>query len=161
MATTDAAVAHVRFAVVRDLPLLVVDLEPPEDEPGAPPLLQEGLFRTLVERGLAVLPRFYGLDLPRGARVGFTLTGEELRLEDEQETRLLRVPRASVDPDWLVRAKAMKGTMLLVSRDVGVEPEQSVQQLCNLLEAAAAQGLVAGAIVGVAEPATPLPLFGR
>jgi hypothetical protein len=156
--TADAAVAHVRFEVVRDLPMVVVDLETP-DAVDAPVLLQDNLFRTLVDRGLAVLPRFFGLSLPQGARVGFTLTDDELRLEDEQETRLLRVPRDGVDPAWLAAAKRLRGTMLLVGRDLGVDPDQSPGDLCQLLEASSRQQRVAGAIVGVAEPVQGLPLI--
>lgn len=154
MATPDAATAHVRFVLLRHLPMVVVDLEPPPEASAEP-----GLFTTLVERGMVVVPRFYGLDLPRGVRVGFTLTADELLLEDEDETRLLRAPRGAVPADWEAAAKRLKGTMLLVGRQLGVDPDESPQALCDRLELSAREKRVAGAIVGVAEPTTTLPLF--
>lgn len=157
MTTLDATTAHVRLEVLRGLPLMVVDLEGPEPE--GPLTLEEGLFRTLVERGLAVLPRFYGVDLPRGARVGVTLAEDECRVEDEDETRLLAMPRTSIDAEWRSAAERLRGTMLLVGRNLGVDPDQGLRELCDLLEEQASDGRVAGAIVGVAEPTTGLPLF--
>ena len=158
MSTTDATTAHVRLEVLRGLPMMVVDLEGPE--PDGPLALEEGLFRTLIERGLLVLPGFYGVDLPRGARVGVTLAEDECRIEDEENTRLLAMPRASVDPVWSAAAERLRGTMLLVGRNLGVDPDQDLRQLCDLLEQRSPEGRVAGAIVGVAEPTTGLPLFG-
>lgn len=149
--------AAARFLVVRGLPLLVVDLEPAD--PDTPALLADDLFRRVVDRGLLVLPRFFGVDLPRGARLGFTATREELRLEDEQETTLLRVPRASLDPAWLGRALELKGTMLLVGRDLGIDPDQTPGEVAQIVDDACATSRVAGAIVGVAEPREGLPLF--
>lgn len=158
MSTTDATTAHVRLEVLRGLPMMVVDLEGPEPE--RPLTLEEGLFRTLVERGLVVLPGFYGVDLPRGARVGVTLAEDECRVEDEDNTRLLAMPRDSVDPEWSAAAQRLRGTMLLVGRNLGVDPDQDLRELCDLLHERTAGGRVAGAIVGVAEPTTGLPLFG-
>lgn len=156
--TLDAMTAHVRFEVLRDLPLVVVDLEGPE--PDGPLTLEEGLFRTLLERGLVLLPRFYGVDLPRGARVGFTVADDELRLEDDRETKLLSMPPGSADPDWSDRARDLRGTMLLAGRNLGVEPGLPLRQLCDLVDERATAGRVAGAIVGVAEPVPGLPLIG-
>lgn len=157
MPTVDAQAAHARFLVVRGMPMLVVDLEGPETE--APLVLEQGLFRTLLERGLALLEGFYGRDLPRGARVGLTLTREELKLEDEDETRLLRVPRESVDREWLAGAERLRGSMLLVGRNLGVDADQSPKEVCDLLEASTQDRRVAGAIVGFAEPREGLPLL--
>lgn len=157
MATSDAATAHVRFVLLRELPMVVVDLEPPD---GSEPVAGPGLFTTLVERGMVVLPRFYGLDLPRGVRVGFTLGPDELRLEDEDETQLLRAPRAAIPPAWEEAAKRLKGTMLLVGRSLGLDPDESSQALCDRLELSSREDRVAGAIVGVAEPTATLPLIG-
>lgn len=156
MSPADAAAAA-RFLLVRGMPIVVVDLERADDD--TPSLLVDDLFRRLVDGGLAVLPRFLGQDLPKGARVGFTLTGEELVLEDEAETRLLRVSRASLEPDWLARALALKGTMLVVGRGLGLDPDQSELEVAETVERACAEGRVAGAIVGVAEPRTGLPLL--
>lgn len=158
MSTTDAMTAHVRLEVLRDLPMMVVDLEGPEPE--GPLTLEEGLFRTMTEHGLVVLPRFYGVDLPRGARVGVTLAEDECRVEDEDATKLLTMPVGSVDADWRSAAQRLRGTMLLVGRNLGVDPDLDLRGLCDLLEEQAAEGRVAGAIVGVAEPTTGLPLFG-
>lgn len=156
MPSTDTTAAA-RFLVVRGMPFVVVDLEPAD--PGTPPLLADDLFRRLVERGLVVLPRLFGIDLPRGARVGFTLSRDELELEDEQETRLLRVPRASLDPEWIQRALELKGTAVLVGRDLGIDPDQSPREVAETVDGACGDGRVAGAIVGVAEPRQPLPLL--
>lgn len=158
MSPLDAMTAHVRLEVLRGLPMMVVDLEGPEPE--GPLTLEEGLFRTMTERGLAVLPRFYGVDLPRGARVGVTLADDECRIEDDDATKLLTMPTASVDPEWRAAAQRLRGTMLLVGRNLGVDPDLGLRELCDLLERQAADGRVAGAIVGVAEPTTSLPLFG-
>lgn len=149
----NAAAAHVRFVLLRELPLLVVDLVD-EEEGGTPPL-----FPLLLERGLMRLPRFYGHDLPRGAQVGVTLTSEELKIEDEQENRLLRLPRGSVPGDWETAAKRLRGTMLVVGTDLGLDPDHTPKQLCDLLEGAAEDERLAGAIVGVAEPRDNLPFF--
>ena len=154
----DAVSAAARFVLLRDLPLLVVDLTPPDDA-DQPPALREGLFRTLLERGLVQLPRFYDVELPKGVRVGLTLEREQLRLEDDQETTLLRVPRAGVDRAWVDRALALRGTMLCVGHGIGVGPHHDPHEVCDLLDLAATAGRVAGAIVGVAEPAQGLPLL--
>lgn len=159
----DAVSAAARFVLLRDLPLLIVDLEPPAiPEGGAddtPPMLREGLLRALVERGMVTLPRFYDVDLPRGVRVGLTVSRELMRLEDEDETTLLRIPRPAVDGDWLERALRLKGTMLCVGPALGVDADQSASELCDLLDIAASAGGLVGAIVGVAEPRFGLPLL--
>lgn len=156
MPATDTTAAA-RFLVVRTMPLVVVDLEPVADD--TPALLADDLFRRLVEGGLVVLPRFLGQELPKGARVGFTVGPDELVLEDEAETKLLRVPRAAVDPEWLGRALALKGTMLIVGRDLRIDPDQTAREVAETVEHGCADARVAGAIVGVAEPRTGLPLL--
>lgn len=155
----DAVSAAARFVLLRHLPLLVVDLQPPEDPSQAPPTLREGLFRALLERGMVQLPRFYDVDLPRGVNVGLTIESDRMRLEDDQETTLLRVPREGVDPRWVERALALRGTMLCVGPGLGVGPDHDPHEVCDLLDLAAAGGRVAGAIVGVAEPKQGLPLL--
>lgn len=155
MSATDTAAA--RFLLVRGMPIVVVDLEPAESD--TPPLLADDLFRRLVDAGLAVLPRFLGQDLPKGARVGFTVTREELVLEDEAETRLLRVPRAALEQDWLDRALTLRGTVLIAGRALGIDPDQTDLAVAETVEAGCADGRVAGAVVGVAEPRTGLPLL--
>lgn len=155
----DAVSASARFLLLRHLPLLVVDLQPPDDAVGQPPELREGLFRTLLERGLVQLPRFYDVELPKGVRVGLTLDPDRMRLEDDQETTLLRIPRAGVGDDWIERALHLRGTMLCVGPAIGVGPDHDANEVCDLLDLAAGAGRVAGAIVGVAEPAQGLPLI--
>lgn len=156
MTDLDALTVHARFVVVREQPLVAVDLE---GDPPELPLVQDNLYKTLVERGLVPLPAFYGVELPKGARVGWTLGRDELRLEDEQETRLLRIPRPAVDPIWEAAALRLKGTMFCGGWNLGIDPDQTVKELCDVLEAAAAAGRLAGAIVGVAEPSEGLPLL--
>lgn len=157
MPTSDATAAYVRFLVVRSMPMMVVDLEAPEDV--GPAQLDGGLFQTLTERGLALIPRLYDEPLPQGARVGLTLTGEELRLEDDEETRLLRMPRESIDPQWRDEALRMRGTMLYVGRNLDMDPDLTPKQVCDLLEDVADDDRVAAAIVGVAEETDGLPVF--
>lgn len=156
MSTPDMTAAA-RFLLVRDLPLVVVDLDSDGEPRGG------GLTARMVEhlgnRGLVTLPAFFGVELPRGARVGFTVTRELVRLEDEDETVLLRVPRASAPPEWLDRALELKGTMVVVGRDLGADPDQTAGDLAGLVDVAARDGRVLGAIVGVAEPVEGLPLF--
>lgn len=153
---TDTSAAA-RFLLVRGMPVVVVDLEPVAPE--TPPLLAEDLFRRLVERGLVVLPRFLGQELPKGARVGFTAGAEQLVLEDEAGAALLRVPRAALEPVWLERALQLKGTILLVGRDLGLDPDQRPAEVAEAVESACAGGDVAGAVVGVVAPRPGLPLL--
>lgn len=148
----DAVSAAARFVLLRDLPLLVVDLEPPEDAADEPATLRDGLLRALLERGMVQLPRFYDVELPRGVRVGLTLEEEVIRLEDDEETTLLRIPREGVGDDWVDRALQLRGTMLCVGHAIGVGPDEGPHEICDLLDLAATDRRVAGAIVGVAEP---------
>jgi hypothetical protein len=71
------------------------------------------------------LPRFLGVDLPRGVRVGFNLTAEQLELKDEQDDTLLRAPREAVDPTWIDAALRLQGTMLVASRHLELDPDES------------------------------------
>lgn len=153
----DAVGAAARFVLLRHLPLLAVDLEPPPDAGDA--MSGEGLMTALLERGMVQLPRFYDVDLPRGVRVGLTLDGDRLRLEDDQETTLLRIPRQGVDPDWVARALELRGAMLCVGPGLGIGPEHDPHEVCDLLDLAATAGRVVGAIIGVAEPKQGLPLL--
>lgn len=158
----DAAAASARFVLLRDLPMLVVDLQPPDapaDEPAPPVLREGGLAGALAARGMVVLPRFYDVDLPRGVRVGLTVETDGMRLEDDEETTLLRLPRAGVDRAWLDRALALRGTMLCVGPALGLAPEQTAHEVCDMLDIAATASRVLGAIVGVAEPSQGLPLL--
>lgn len=148
--------AHARFLVVREQPMLVVDLE--GDMPERP-AVDPGLFRSVVEAGLLVLPGFYGVQLPKGARVGWTLDEHHLTLQDERETNLLRVPRPAVDPVWEAAALRLKGTMTVVGWNLGADPDQTPKEVCDLIDDASTSGRVAGAIVGVAERKAGLPLF--
>jgi hypothetical protein len=148
--------AHVRFLVVRGQPLVVVDLE--GDEPRLP-LVEDNLFKRVVEAGLLVLPGFYGVQLPRGARLGWTLAPDELRLEDDQETRLLRLPRTSTDAVWQAASLRLRGTMFCLGWHLGIDPDDDDKQVCDRLDQQARIGRVAGAVVGVAEPRDQLPLL--
>lgn len=149
-------VAHARFLVVREQPLLAVGLE--GDEPELP-MVEDNLFKRVVEAGLLVLPGFYGVQLPKGARVGWTLTGDELRLEDEQENHLLRIPRTAVDPVWEAASLRLRGTMFCLGWHLGIGPEDTDKDTVDRLDEQARLGRLAGAVVGVAEPRTGLPLL--
>lgn len=155
----DAVSAAARFVLLRHLPMLVVDLQPPETVPDEPLALRQGLFRTLLERGMVQLPRFYDVELPKGVRVGLTIEADQLRLEDDEETTLLRIPRDGVDQEWLDRALHLRGAMCCIGPALGVGPDQDPHEVCDLLDLAATDDRVAGAIIGVAEPAQGLPLL--
>lgn len=148
--------AHARFLVVREQPLIIVDLE--GDEPELP-MVEDNLFKRVVEAGLLVLPGFYGVQLPKGARIGWTLTDEDLQLEDEQETRLLRIPRTSTDPVWESASLRLRGSMFCLGWHLGIDPDDADKQVCDRLDQQARIGRVAGAVVGVAEPRAGLPLL--
>lgn len=148
--------AHARFLVVREQPMVIIDLE--GDEPQLP-MVEDNLYKRVVEAGLIVLPAFYGVQLPKGARVGFTLTDQETRLEDEQETRLLRIPRQATDPVWEAASLRLRGTMLCLGWNLGIDPDDTDRETCDRLDQQARIGRVVGAVVGVAEPQTGLPLL--
>jgi hypothetical protein len=141
---------EVRFLLARGLPLLLAAVA---DEGRGPELTT-----ALVERGMVELPAFLGVDLPHGARVGFVVDADELRLVDEQETVLLRAPRAGVDEDWLEAALRLKGTMTLVVRGIELDPDEPARQVVERVDAVARRGDVLGAIVGVSEERPSLPL---
>jgi hypothetical protein len=88
-----------------------------------------------------------------------TIESDQLRLEDDQETTLLRIPRDGVDRQWLDRALELRGTMCCVGPALGVDADQDAHEICDLLDLAATDDRVAGAIIGVAEPAQGLPLL--
>ena len=142
----------VRFLVVRSLPLLVAGLDE-HDDGGR-------LADALVSRGLVEIPRFLGVDLPRGAQLGFSLTATELRLVDEQDDTLMRAPREAVDEAWLEEARRLQGTMFVAVRGLELDPDQTPRELAHDLDAQARQGGVMGGIVGFAEERPTLPLLG-
>jgi hypothetical protein len=142
----------VRFLVVRSLPLLVAGLDE-HDDGGR-------LADALVSRGLVEIPRFLGVDLPRGAQLGFSLTVTELRLVDEQDDTLMRAPRESVDEAWLEEARRLQGTMFVAVRGLELDPDQTPRELAHDLDAQAREGGVMGGIVGFAEERPTLPLLG-
>lgn len=149
-------ITSARFVVVREQPLLVVDIEGTMPQL---PLIEDGIYRRVVDAGLLELRSFYGVNLPRGARVGWSLDASDLRLIDEQDAPLLKVPRSSVDPVWEAASLRMKGTMFCVGFNLGLHADQTPQELCDALDVGARETRLAGAIVGVAEPRTGLPLF--
>lgn len=150
MSTTAA-----RFLVVRGQPLLALDIQ---GQPPSGPVLDEGLYRSLLEAGLVVLEGFYGTELPRGARLGWVVDTSELRLENEAGDRLLRVGRDSVDAEWLQAALRLRGTMLLAGHELELDPDDTPKQVSDRLDTAARQRRVAAAIVGVGEAQSGLPL---
>lgn len=154
-----AAAAHdpgtpgvgVRTLTVGRLPLLVAGV--PDRGPG------RALLATVVEKGLVALSSVTGVDLPRGAELGFTVDARELRLVDAADATLLRAPRAGLDPAWLDAAKRLRGTMTVMARDLDLDAGAAAQTLVAQLDAAAAEGRVVGAIVGLVEERPTLPLL--
>ncbi len=128
--------------------MLVLDIE---GEAPDGPVLDTGLYRSLLEAGLVVLEQFFGTDLPRGARVGWILDGPQMRLETEAGERLLQVGRASIDAEWLDAALRLKGTMLVAGHDLGLDPDDAPGAVAGRIDPAARQRRVAAAIVGVGE----------
>jgi len=141
----------VRFLVLRGLPLLVAAV----GDEGLGPQVRA----ALATRGVVQIPGFLGRELPRGARVGFLVDGDVLRLVDEDETQLLRAPRAGVDADWLAAARRLKGTMLLVLASEELIAEEPAAELAQRIEDLARVDRVQGAIVGVVEERPQLPLL--
>jgi len=109
--------------------------------------------------GLAPLTVFLGAELPRGAKVGFVVEGPELRLVDEQDNLLLRAARDGLDPAWLDRALAKKGTMFVVAEHLDLSDREPAGQLAARLDEQARSNGVIGAIVGVIEERPKLPLL--
>jgi hypothetical protein len=140
----------VRTLTPAGMPLLVADL----------PATHEAalVHDALVTAGLVALPGLFGLDLPRGARVGVQLEGEEVRLVDESDTTLLRLTRGGLSPAWIAQAVRMKGTMLVVVTDAGIEAFDDERALGDALELRGRDGGLVGAIVGVHDRRPRLPL---
>ncbi len=117
------------------------------------------LHAALGDAGLTDLPGFIGHELPRGAKVGFLLDRDELRLVDEREDPLLRAPRPGLDDGWVQAAKRLKGTMLVVLSGGHPDPGLAPRALADLVDARARDGQVLGAIIGVVEERPNLPLL--
>lgn len=147
-ASSDAV--ELRFFVVRELPLVVAGV--PRSGRGA------ALTSALAERGLDPLPGFMGVELPRGARVGFVLDADELRLVDDRDDTLLRAPRGDIDPSWIASARRLKGTMAVVADRLDVAPEAPAASVARAVDARARAGGALGAVVGVIEERPRLPL---
>jgi hypothetical protein len=140
-----------RSLVAGGLPLLVASVT----AHGRGPQLRA----ALADAGLSALPGFIGQELPRGAKVGFLLDRDELRLVDEHEDRLLRAPRPGLDDDWVRAAKRLKGTMLVVLSGGHPDPGLAPRALADLVDARARGGQALGAIIGVVEERPSLPLL--
>jgi hypothetical protein len=147
----DQSFVGVRTLTPAGLPMLVADL----------PSTHEGalVHAALLDAGLVVLPGLFGIDFPRGARVGVQLEGEEVRLVDESDTTLLRLTRVGLSPVWIAQAVRMKGTMLVVVTDAGIDGATDDRALGDALELRARDGGLAGAIVGVHDRRPRLPLL--
>lgn len=141
----------VRTVLLGGLPLLVAAV--PQGPEGA------RFVAAVSERGLAELPGLTGVELPRGARLGFSIDQRELRLVDEQDTALLRAPREGLDDGWLEAAKRLRGTMTIVAVDLELDADLAVPAIVARVDAAGAAGGVRGAIVGLVEERPTLPLF--
>ena len=141
----------VRTLTLAGMPLLVADL------PDAP--AGQVVRDALREAGLQTLTGIIGVDFTRGAGVGVLLEGEDVRLVDDRETTLLRLGRRGLAQDWLEAALRMKGTMLVVTRAIGVEALEDPVSLGAALETEARDGRVDGAIVGVSDRRPRLPLL--
>ncbi len=141
---------QVRTLVVSAMPMLVASLARGD--------AAYGLVDRLVAAGVEPIQAFVGHALPRGARVGF-VSGTDLRLVDERDSALLRVPQSGVDPQWMDAARKMKGTMLVVLASVDLSLLHEPGELVELIDGYARQGGVLGAVVGFGEQRPSLPLM--
>jgi len=148
--TGDDGVA-IHTLLAGDLPLLVAGIAPS----GRGPRLQAALRAA----GLADLDRFLGVDLPRGAKVGFQVDAREVRLVDEREDVLLRAPRSGFDPGWCEAATRLKGTMMVALQGPAPGPELAPRRVAEVLDEQARAGVAIGAIVGVVAQRLGLPLL--
>lgn len=145
------AAAGVRTLLLGGMPMLVVDL---------PDSMQGSAVRSaLRSAGLRSLPGVVGVEFPRGAAVGVLLEGSSVRLVDDRETTLLRLERSGLAQDWLDAAVRLKGTMLAIVSELGVEALDEPATFGARLETEARDGRVDGAIVGVADRRPRLPLL--
>ena len=114
---------------------------------------------ALRAAGLASLPGFVGVELPRGARLAVHVVADGLRLVDESEAVLLRAPRGGVDAAWSRRARGLRGTMLVVTSGLDLEPLEREEDLVAALDVTARDGRAIGAIVGMHDEPQRLPLL--
>ena len=140
-----------RTLLVQGLPLVAADLPAHGRAPE--------LGQRLEALGLMPLAAFVGAELPRGARLAVHVVASGLSLVGEDETTLLRAPRAGVDAAWLARARELRGTMLVVASGAALEDAGDEATLAAVLDDAARAGRAMGAIVGVHEEPRRLPLL--
>ena len=147
----DRPFVGVRTLTPAGMPMLIADL----------PSTHEGalVHAALLGAGLVELPGLFGIDFPRGAKVGVQLEGEEVRLVDESDTTLLRLTRTGLSPAWIEHAVRLKGTMLAVVTDADIAAFADERALGDGLELRARDGGVVGAIVGVHDRRPRLPLL--
>lgn len=141
---------QVRTLVVGGLPLLVTAVG---DSDRA-----VALRTALADGGLRPLESFLGADLPRGAKVGFVLDRDELRLVDERDATLFRAPRSGIDQGWQQAAVRLRGTMLVQVGAVDLAAEEPAR-LASTVDAHIRADGGLGAIVGVVEERQTLPLL--
>jgi hypothetical protein len=141
---------RLRFLVVARLPLVVVNVRAGGRG--------ETVAQRLVELGVPPIDGFLGVALPKGARVGFVLDAQELRLVDERDDPLLRAPRDGIGADWAAAARRLTGTMVVVADLGGLDPDAPAAEVARVLDEQARQGRALGAIVGVVEERPRLPL---
>lgn len=117
------------------------------------------LRAALDAAGLRRLDGFLGSSLPQGAKVGFVVTQDEVRLVDERDDALLRAPREGFSSEWLEAATRLRGTMFVVAEGIDLSPETPLAQLARQLDDTARDDGLVGAIVGVIEERPTLPLL--
>ena len=117
------------------------------------------LRAALDAAGLSRLESFLGAALPKGARVGFVVAGDEVRLVDERDDALLRASREGFAEEWLEAATRMRGTMFVVADGIELGPDTPPAALARQLHETAQAGGLVGAIVGVVEERPTLPLM--
>lgn len=141
----------VQTLVLKNLPLLIASL--PDSPAGV------ALADALHDAGLRAMTKVVGAELPLGAKVGFRMEADELKLADVNGDVLLRCHRHGIDTDWLKAAVQLKGTMLLLVRGTVLPDGLVGRELADTLDRLAGDGHVDGAVVGVEEERMRLPLL--
>lgn len=145
---------EVRTLVIASRPLLVAAIAMSQRGERA-----SQLSMRLQQAGFPQIDRFVGQELSKGARIGFSIEPDQLRLVDESDATLLRADRDGLDPAWISSARRLRGTMFVLIEALSLAPQHAPPALIKLIDQAAPEGRVSGAIVGVAEQRPTLPLM--
>ena len=146
----DVVGVGVRTVLVGGMPLLLAGV-PSEG-------VTAELLATVAEAGLTPLTAVTGVDLPRGAALGFAVDTSELRLVDATDATAAAGAAGGLDAGWLEAARRMRGTMTVVVRDGVVDADSTAAELAARSTCRGRRAR-AGPIVGFVEERPTLPLL--